>query len=127
MNPALKDHFRISLMEKLKRPLFSKCDKHHEDKKIYCSSCRDLKCNMCIIDDHADHTTISIFKYGDQIKSELIQSLSGFNAVISSHLQKEVYIRTEISRKARKIEQLIEEIRKIEDEMKQKKKLKKKN
>jgi len=69
-------HQRLTLKEKLKKPIFSRCVKHHQDKKFYCKDDKEFLCDVCVIDDHKLHDTVSVFKYADGAREELKKCLA---------------------------------------------------
>jgi len=74
---ATGSHVRMSINQKnQKKPQFSKCDKHLEESKFYCLNCKIFMCIVCFVDDHPQHKTISIYKYADNVKKNLKNTLS---------------------------------------------------
>jgi len=68
---TLRNHLRLNVQEKSKKPTFTKCRSHMEENKFYCVDCKTLICSVCAVDDHPQHKTMSIFKYGEILKNEL--------------------------------------------------------
>jgi len=74
---AMSGHNRLTLQEKLRTiPSFQMCATHNEEAKFYCADCADFFCSVCIVDDHKLHTTYSIFKHADNIRTELKDCLN---------------------------------------------------
>jgi len=66
-----RNHQRLSLKEKSKKPTFSKCLIHHQDKKYWCKDENELLCDVCVIDDHKSHQVLSVFKLTNGFRDEL--------------------------------------------------------
>eukprot|EP01124_Arcella_intermedia_P023977 TRINITY_DN3940_c0_g1_i1.p1 TRINITY_DN3940_c0_g1~~TRINITY_DN3940_c0_g1_i1.p1 ORF type:complete len:344 (-),score=90.18 TRINITY_DN3940_c0_g1_i1:21-1052(-) len=68
---ALKQHYRIAIMDKPNTPTFLKCSKHKKDKEVYCVECVDFVCVECIIEEHCKHRLHNVLWYEKQAKRDL--------------------------------------------------------
>jgi len=80
-----RTHQRLTLKEKAKKPTFARCVKHHQDKKFYCKDDNEFLCDVCVIDDHKPHNTISVFKYADETREELRKCLAPLQTAKLDH------------------------------------------
>jgi ribosomal protein L35AE/L33A len=99
---ATRSHVRLSLNEKKKKPSFSKCENHMEENKFYCLNCHRLICNVCVVDDHPQHRTMSIFKYAETLKNDLNTSLSDMVECIDLFKRKEEKFGSDIKKKRKR-------------------------
>jgi predicted transcriptional regulator len=117
---ATRSHVRMSINDKKKRPHFSKCENHLEENKFYCSNCKIFICNVCVVDNHSRHNTMSVFKYAENIKKNLKSSLSIFAEIINILQDKE----TKNSRDIKNLEQektkLLRKYEEADEEIKRK-------
>jgi len=111
----------ISLEErKKKRPSFAKCDKHHELKQLYCINCKAILCAICLVDNHDGHKSMSLYKFAEEKKKELLELLQNFNSDLAESLSdKDILLK-----ERKETEESLEEVkRKIEDLLKVKENL----
>jgi len=118
---ATRNHLRISIKEKMKKPTITKCKSHMKDNEVYCVDCSVLICSMCMIDDHTQHQMTSIFKYGETMKIELKNSLSTFKETINDFNELETNIKEEMKKRERVRAKLKEKIEQIDLFLKEKK------
>jgi hypothetical protein len=118
---ALRNHLRIGLREKLKKPTFTQCKNHLEENKFYCVDCRILICSVCVVDDHPTHKTMSVFKYGDTIKNDLKNTIITFSESINYYKEKETIIAGEILKRENEKDKLIIKLNEIDEDLKNKK------
>jgi len=95
-----------------------KCGQHKEDNKFFCLDCKIFLCSICAIDDHPQHKTMSIFKYGEILKSELNSSMLSFQELIDHLNHVESKYRVEMIEKQNQRDQLMKELKEIEKELK---------
>lgn len=120
---AMQHHTVLTLKEKSQRPSFTKCSKHFQDKVFYCGSCKELVCNVCVLDDHSSpsHTTMSVFKFAENLKNGLKDNIKKIAETKSPLEQVEVKLAEVIKIKAEKIARAEEELRLMKVELEQKK------
>jgi tripartite motif-containing protein 46 len=124
---ATRSHVRLSLNEKKKKPSFSKCEKHMEENKFYCLTCNCLICNVCVIDYHPQHRTMSIFKYAETLKNNLNTSLSDIVECINLFKRQEETFENDIKNLNTKKQNLTKELKQIDEDLMKKKLDKEKN
>lgn len=106
--PVLKTHNKISLFEK-KRKSFKLCEKHNEERKIFCKKDNKIICSLCLLDnDHVNHNVCSIISFLDTIaemqknrskltKESIELNINGCLEEISEKNEKIKTIQTEIN------------------------------
>jgi len=114
---ALRNHVRITLKEKKKKLIFIKCKSHAKDNKVYCVDCKVLICNMCFIDDHPQHKTMSIYKYGDILKNEMKKEILDLNLLIVKLTKLELDIGNEMKKNEAERAQLQEKITQLQEKV----------
>jgi len=122
---ATKNHVRLGLKEKMKKPTFTKCTIHLEENKFYCLDCTTLICSVCKEDDHPQHKTSSIFKYGEMMKNDLKNSIANFTEIVKYLNRREKEIHEEILSKEKRREALVKELNQLDENLKSKKMKKK--
>jgi hypothetical protein len=111
---ALRNHIRIPIEEKSKRPILAKCETHGEEKKFYCLECRMVICGNCLIDEHP-HKTTGIFKYAEKLREDLKNKIVYCNLKINDLNDKVEKISLEITQKEMRRNILLEELNHIEN------------
>jgi len=118
---ATKNHARLGLKEKMKKPTFTKCTTHLEENKFYCYDCKTLICSVCKEDDHPQHKTNSIFKYGEMMKSDLKNSIANFTEIVKFLNRREKEVQEEILLKEKRREILVKKLNELDENLKSKK------
>jgi len=121
-NKAIRHHIRISVAEKSKRPNFTKCKSHMEEEKFFCGDCKIVLCSVCVVDDHAKHNNMSIYKYADVIRNELKAEMVSRDEVTQHYDNLEKDTVSDIKEKEKKIMKLENELNQKYAELNEQKK-----
>jgi len=115
---ATSKHCILTLKEKMKKPTFTRCNFHFQENQIFCVDCQVLICPVCMIDDHKSHNAMSAFKYSDVLRAELKSCVAPIEQKKGHLEQIERKIRTENENNEKKIVELTEQIKILEEKMK---------
>lgn len=123
---ALRNHSRITVEEKKKRPVYSKCVSHKEDNKFFCLECKMVICSHCLVEMHP-HKAITISKYADLTRSELLKSLENhFTMKIKNFTNDITKKENEIVLLENRKKKMLEELEKIISDIEERKREKEK-
>eukprot|EP00008_Paramoeba_atlantica_P003736 CAMPEP_0201489096 /NCGR_PEP_ID=MMETSP0151_2-20130828/21020_1 /ASSEMBLY_ACC=CAM_ASM_000257 /TAXON_ID=200890 /ORGANISM="Paramoeba atlantica, Strain 621/1 / CCAP 1560/9" /LENGTH=360 /DNA_ID=CAMNT_0047874577 /DNA_START=68 /DNA_END=1151 /DNA_ORIENTATION=- len=87
--PAFRAHKVISSNQK--PPSFSTCEKHNKPKELYCKTCRELVCMLCVLGSHREHRYDTVSEIAEEERALLlasVESISKYAKILDRETEK---------------------------------------